>query len=124
MPLTLLTTITSSYEPLYGQFARSSENFTIPAYPSGTLYLLFTLASEKSDDPMFIHFNIQQDVSLGTDKPVFDNLYNNAQAASHGQDNDGISHIFPQGIDADGNFYISAPLGATNDFTVSIYALV
>ncbi|MGV2487886.1 UNVERIFIED_CONTAM: phosphatidylinositol phosphodiesterase, partial [Bacillus mycoides] len=103
----LISQISSESSPLSGQKNRSSQNFKIDSLPVGTKELKWIIEPSEKDHPSTISFNVMIDVSLGTDSIRWKNI-------SHGSRTEAYTNT---------KYYIASPLGATNKFTVKIYAI-
>ncbi|HDR3490505.1 phosphatidylinositol-specific phospholipase C [Bacillus wiedmannii] len=103
----LISQISSESSPLSGQKNRSSQNFKIDSLPVGTKELKWVIEPSEKDHPSTISFNVMIDVSLGTDSTRWKNI-------SHGSRTEAYTNT---------KYYIASPIGATNKFTVKIYAI-
>ncbi|MBJ8052229.1 phosphatidylinositol-specific phospholipase C [Bacillus cereus] len=103
----LISQISSESSPLSGQQNRSSQNFKIDSLPVGTKELKWIIEPSEKDHPSTISFNVMIDVFLGTDSTRWKNI-------SHGSRTEAYTNT---------KYYIASPLGATNKFTVKIYAI-
>ncbi|PEB81300.1 phosphatidylinositol-specific phospholipase C [Bacillus nitratireducens] len=103
----LISQISSESSPLSGQKNRSSQNFKIDSLPVGTKELKWIIEPSEKDHPSTISFNVMIDVSLGTDSIRWKNI-------SHGSRTEAYTNT---------KYYIASPIGASNKFTVKIYAI-
>jgi hypothetical protein len=104
MASTVIATVVSAPEPLKGQGARSSENFSIDPQ-AGTQTLTFKITDGA--DPDMIHYNVMQDKTMGIDPIILNHV---------GSD-------FTMNASGDlRNVYIASPSGATTPFVVTVYA--
>ncbi|PEA01655.1 hypothetical protein CON37_26690 [Bacillus cereus] len=106
---THITTIVSGPRPQSGQKNRSSGNFKIQNLPTGARGIKWVLEANGSDQPTNILFNVMHDVTAGSDPVIW-------RGVKHGTIK--IEHI------ATGfRYYIANPSGATQNFTVKVYAI-
>lgn len=103
----LISQISSESSPLSGQQNRSSQNFKIDSLPVGTKELKWVIEPSEKDYSSTISFNVMIDVSLGIDFTRWKNI-------SHGSRTEAYTNT---------KYYIASPMGATNKFTVKIYAI-
>ncbi|MEJ9251376.1 phosphatidylinositol phosphodiesterase, partial [Bacillus thuringiensis] len=103
----LISQISSESSPLSGQQNRSSQNFKIDSLPVGTKELKWVIEPSEKDYSSTISFNVMIDVSLGIDSTRWKNI-------SHGSRTEAYTNT---------KYYIASPTGATNKFTVKIYAI-
>ncbi|MGE6376670.1 phosphatidylinositol-specific phospholipase C [Peribacillus muralis] len=100
----LISQISSESKPLSGQKNRSSQNFKILDLPTGTKGLKWVI---EKDNSSVISFHVMADVSLGKDTVRWENITNGSRTEAY----------------VNSNYYIANPSGATNDFTVKVYAI-
>ncbi|MGE7186405.1 phosphatidylinositol-specific phospholipase C [Peribacillus sp. NPDC006672] len=103
----LISQILSESKPLSGQKNRSSQNFKINDLPKGTKGLKWIIEPTEKDNPSNISFNVMVDVSLGTDSVRWEKISNESRTEAY----------------TNTKYYIANPSGATNNFTVKIYAI-
>ncbi|MGW6151099.1 phosphatidylinositol-specific phospholipase C [Bacillus mycoides] len=103
----LISQISSESKPLSGQKNRSSQNFSINNLPTGTKGLKWVIEPTEKDNASTISFNVMIDVSLGTDSVRWGNISNGSKTEAY----------------TNSKYYIANPSGATNKFTVKIYAI-
>ncbi|TKH95822.1 phosphatidylinositol phosphodiesterase, partial [Bacillus cereus] len=103
----LISQISSESSPLSGQQNRSSQNFKIDILPVGTKELKWVIEPSDKDYSSTISFNVMIDVSLGIDSTRWKNIL-------HGSRTEAYTNT---------KYYIASPMGATNKFTVKIYAI-
>ncbi|EJS46899.1 hypothetical protein ICG_05489 [Bacillus cereus BAG1X1-3] len=103
----LISQISSESKPLSGQKNRSSQNFSINNLPTGTKGLKWVIEPTEKDNASTISFNVMIDVSLGTDSVRWGNISNGSRTEAY----------------TNSKYYIANPSGATNKFTVKIYAI-
>ena len=100
----MLSAVTSLSGPQSGQKSRSSGNFSTENTESSATTLLFKVAT-YNPDWQAIHFDVEQDVSGGSDKTIYSDVYDGQHVA----------------IRSHRNLYISNPKGTNSDFTVECY---
>ncbi|MFI8496050.1 phosphatidylinositol-specific phospholipase C [Peribacillus butanolivorans] len=103
----LISQISSESKPLSGQKNRSSQNFKINDLPIGTKGLKWIIEPTEEDNSSNISFNVMVDVSLGNDPVRWENISNESRTEAY----------------TNSKYYIANPSGATNKFTVKIYAI-
>ncbi len=103
----LILQISSESNPLSGQRNQSNQNFKIDDSPIGTNVLKWIIKSSEKDHLSSISFNVMIDVSLDT---------NSIRRKA-------IKHVSRTEAYTNTKYYIANPNGATNKFTVKIYAI-
>ncbi len=106
----LVAEVRSDYRPRSAQKARSSENFSLATIPAEAEELLWRTGPAIEQ----IRFSVMVDVRANYDQRVLSNIVSGGRTRIP---------LERKSLSRRG-FYISEPFGATQDFVVTIFALI
>ncbi|MEV5648959.1 hypothetical protein AB0L57_11975 [Nocardia sp. NPDC052254] len=106
----LVAEVRSDCRPRSAQKARSSENFSLATVPEGAEELLWRTGPATEE----IRFSVMVDVRANYDQRVLSNIVSGGRTRIP---------LEQKSLSRRG-FYISDPSGATEDFVVTVFALI